>query len=157
MTAMSLRTKRAEVQAAVKAIDDKLSDLHDEAFKLHQEEQKLSIQVVIEEKILARSRWKLDSARRDKLYLSALDDAKIHGDLHELVFDGWHCGEELEEGVTLRHDDGEITLHFDKPSAMKGFVERQGLTVDLTELAKFRQELSERLKALNEWDITDKS
>lgn len=136
-----------EIKEQIKILDKQNNELWDAKYKLSQKQHSLSVQFVAEENLLQKTKWNLRSYS-DAYYLYAIDE--IDQKMEELLRSDYHCGIDLEDGVELRFDDSDCSLHFDSKQILSEFIKKNKLTVVTDDVDDQITELQNKLDLLKE-------
>lgn len=121
--------------------------IHQRTFELENSAYELIVQVLLEEKILADTKWGFKIARISNPYLEYLGspDDKVMSKIKELCWDGCNDDFIFEEGIYLRFDVNRMSLHFKNIISISEYIRKLKLEVDIspirTAVSRQRQDL----------------
>lgn len=120
------------------------NELHMEAQDLRDQAKRLRVaEVLTKADYYLGFRWVPDAVlmtgdRAGMLRLEAVGANVLNDALHDILRLGYHDEVELEPGVLLRVDDGDIRLHVDSAEILEDFVKRVSINVDWEAFHKIR-------------------
>jgi hypothetical protein len=130
-------SRRKELEEMVLGIDEnhkKAEDYHQLAYDLEDKINKVISSIIVEEEILAGTRWEL---RSNKVGEPHLEYVGKHTDqafkqIKELINDGYYSNFPFEEEVHLQFEDGGMNIFFSDSSRVKIYIEKLKLIVDFS-------------------------
>ena len=156
---MSTREKIQELDAEIKALYATSASIQEQAWLKTEERDKLVAATILEEKMLTDSTWDLDSGSGAKQMvggsgISNKDGITIYytGTTLDAVMDlartDYHSTFTLQQGISLRFDDNDISLRFQESKMMLPFVQKHGLIISGTDIRDKLAGLKRQVAAL---------
>ena len=144
-------------------IDARLDELRREGVynsreinELREERSGLGVPTLKEEGTLGKMEWtwvRYGRSAGSSVTLQAVERGYSDDNIervHRIMHFGYHSNADLEEGVNLRVNDGEVDLYFKTVALMADFVKRWGITkIDWSYIRYEREKLIKELRA---WD-----
>ncbi len=128
-------------------IIDKLEIEHN---KLKNTQKELFLKSIIEDKLLAKTKWEL------KIHPAAIEIVAIRNDFEQIIQEmlnpSWHDYYNLEDKILLSFDDNKVSIHFDRANSFYGkddlnyifdFIQRSGIKIKTTDQDKERKKFEE--------------
>jgi hypothetical protein len=143
-----------EIDQQNKILDAKYRELDQARQTLMQRHDELIIQFVRESRLLQGTKWRIDITRTSYADM-VLIPYSVHiqpemESLIKLLRTDWHCSIELQEGVSLRFDDNDISLNFKNSSLVVPFIQQHGIVVITLDLRDKIDKLKKDIIALEE-------
>lgn len=144
---MSIRERIELLSEQVKDLEDRSANLQVDAWTLRQERDELIAQLILDEKMLAGTTWDLALGDITNLSYKETNPGELEG-IKSLIRVDWHSTFELEEGVELHFDDGEISLIFKDPKQVLSFIRKNELIIGGAKVADRLNNLKREVAAL---------
>lgn len=146
---MSFLEQIAELDEKIKNLDNLSGELHKKAWDLREKRSKIVAEMILQDNLLEKTDWTLTSGSSNGVHLSMSSSGKTGTTLEkiqELAQTDYHCDFILQDGITLRFDDNEISLVFKESKTMLPFVTKYGLVVNAfgikDKLARLKREVA---------------
>jgi hypothetical protein len=155
---MEMNTKRSElelVQKKYQEVEEQMGSLSRVSAELQQKQREIKRQIVLEEKMLNEAKWILciasptDDGRKSTFWLESNKRDEPRSAV-ELCYDWDHWSFALSDNwkdVSLRGDDGQISLRFDSDEMGLEFIRSQDLDVDVSQCRECLERLSKSKEA----------
>jgi len=136
----------SDLKKKYKEYDDKFSILSRESRTIEQEIEKLSSDIILENKYLSKESWTLSIGRSKKdFYLTShLKNRKNFHEILKLSSGPYHHSISINE-VTLSFNDNDVYLYFKSSKQGLEFIKEQGIKPNITTLKKDFDELESSL------------
>jgi GTP-sensing pleiotropic transcriptional regulator CodY len=148
---MSLRARYEEINEQIKKLDDQSNLIYNEIATLNEEQAKIIQTIIKTEKALEGSSWEL-KLNNDRVYLVCLDKREDAGNplrsIDVLINNTYHYSFNLEEGVEIRFDDDEISIHFEENKLAMPCIKQYKLKVTSGTIATKMQALKRQVNQL---------
>lgn len=152
---MSTREKYAALKVHINDIDARRGELAKEECAADNEQNVLVRQLILEEKLLQLTSWEMEWEENDTVLHPTLkwEDPKLEPliSLASVLWHSWHSSFELEDGISLELNDGNITLRFEDCKQVSPFIKSNELVVDRKHLHQRELELKKQLQALEKY------
>lgn len=127
---MSLKSQIKELSEEIKTLEDKSASLQAESFAMRQEREGLIARMIIEDKLMQNTEWDLyaDHQSTARMILKSDPDNNM-GYLAELARTDYHSWIEIQDGVSFRLEEGEISLTFKETKMVVAFAKKNGITI----------------------------
>jgi hypothetical protein len=147
---MNFKENIAEITIRINDLEMKSANLQTDAFNLRQEREQLLAKMILEENLLANTRWEIQMSGNNIPHLEFLDAGKSTSMevIEELARKDYHCWFDLISGIQLRFDDNEVSLHFKESKQIMPFVKRCELKLTGTGISDRLSELKREVSAL---------
>lgn len=147
----SARLRYEDLQKESEELDKIEKENHEKRFGLSNKINGLVAGVILEEKLLSKGDWKIDSYwnHNDTFALNCKQKSYELKELADLAETNYHCLHNLEAGVQLSFDDGRISLRL-KSSLINVFLKKHQIIVDASEIDKLIIEKQNSLSSLLE-------
>lgn len=124
------KSKIELINASITELDKNINEALDKVEVLRQEGSALMIQIIEEEQLLKNTTWELDVIH--KTYLSYCGSKKdlVFKPISDLCANIWHTWIDVEDGIQLRFDDENVSLHFDEVRTILPFVNKHKLKIN---------------------------
>lgn len=144
---MSLKDDIASISVEIQALEEHSANLQADAWTLRQKRDELIARLILEEKMLAGTTWELALGDVSTLNYKETNPDEL-SQIKKLIRQDYHCSFEVENGVEIRFDDGEITLSFDEPKQVLPFAKKNELVISGSGVATRLNQLKREAAAL---------
>lgn len=137
------------VRGQIEELDNRIGQICDRKRYFEERENELNRDRILTEELLGEREWVLQTWGIDGCFQLTARES----DFPELVRaldpqkNGYHFRIQLNDGVTLGYNDGELSIHFDNYSspAIMNFIQDYNISVDMKSVTKLLKEIQERV------------
>jgi hypothetical protein len=128
---MTKRKELSQLKIAMVEMDKRIHDLHHEQFALSEKVGETVCQIIFEEKLLAETKWELNTNNYSKLYLELKDCEQDpnYKRIFELIDSSNNCTFQLETGIQLNYFS-DVSIEFDDNNMIPVFVRKNAMIID---------------------------
>lgn len=148
----SNRDKIAALNTEMLALEEKHSEIYSRENELRAARQLLVRDLLVEEKPFEGTKWELFlGSMNSNIYLQYVDgnESKLE-DIKNLCFVSWHDSFTIQDGITLRFDDGDYSLYADEARLLTLFAQKQNFIIIAADIKDKVRRLSRQLTSLQE-------
>lgn len=129
---MSLKVQIDFLTKEINMLYKQAADVQDLAWKKVQLRETLISQIILEEKLLKDTDWKLEFAGANDAYLAYV--GKVAGTNMETILNmachDWHSRFQMQDDISFHFNDNDISLHFAESKMILPFTQKYGLVIN---------------------------
>lgn len=129
---MSLKVQIDFLTKEIDMLYKQAADVQDQAWQKTQLRETLISQIILEEKLLKDTDWKLEFAGANDAYLA--HTGKVDGTSMETILTmarhDWHSQFQVQDDISFHFNDNDISLHFAETKMILPFSQKYGLIID---------------------------
>lgn len=151
---MNIHEEIDSLTSRIQEFDDRSSELGHQAWELRQQREILFAKLILEDALLKGTTWDVETNSgynpSNSVYLTftgpSVDKSSPLHKVMDMARQDYHSDFNLMEGINIRFDDNNISLHFKDTKSLLPFITKNGLVINGTSirdrLAKLKREVS---------------